>query len=84
MEDVTGHLATLDDVDALCDICREGFPGTLLWDGPRFLARGWWKDVLRSSLAETWVWSRPRPPVKPVLLRPYDEWLRAERRTQGG
>lgn len=57
MEDVVGRLATLDDVDALCDICCEGFPGSLLWDGPRFLARGWWRDVLRSSSAETWVWS---------------------------
>ena len=57
MEDVVGRLATLDDVDAMRDICREGFPGSLLWDGPGFLARGWWRDVLRSSSAETWVWS---------------------------
>ena len=57
MEDVVERLATLDDVGALCGICREGFPGSLLWDGPGFLARGWWRDVLRSSSAETWVWS---------------------------
>jgi len=60
MEDVVGRPATLDDVDALCNICREGFPGSLLWDGPGFLARGWWRDVLRSSSAETWVWSSGR------------------------
>ena len=57
MEDIIVRRAALDDVDALCDICREGWPGTLLWDGPRFLARNWWRAVFRYSSAETWIWS---------------------------
>ena len=55
MGEIAARQATLGDVKLLMNLCREGFPGTLLWDGPRFLARNWWRAVLRSLSAETWL-----------------------------
>jgi ribosomal protein S18 acetylase RimI-like enzyme len=43
------------DAEVLATICRESFSGSLLWNGPRFLARDWWKAVIQTSSAETWV-----------------------------
>ena len=55
MENVVIRQATLDDVEALADICRSSFPGSLLWTGPRFLSDKWWRAVINSNSAETWL-----------------------------
>ncbi len=76
--------ATSGDVGILMDLCRSGFPGTLLWDGPRFLSRSWWTSAVKSSAAETWLFSSDAEPCGVcVLVQDMNVWqaepLRAER-----
>jgi ribosomal protein S18 acetylase RimI-like enzyme len=55
MPDIVIRRATCDDIAALLNICRDSFPGSLLWTGPRFISKNWWKAVVKSDSAETWV-----------------------------
>ena len=55
MRNIVIRRATLGDADVLADICRSSFPDSLLWTGPRFLSQKWWKAVINSDSAETWV-----------------------------
>jgi GNAT superfamily N-acetyltransferase len=82
--DVAARRATRDDIEFLMDLCRSGFPGTLLWDGPRFLSRSWWTSIVQSSAAETWLFSSDAEPCGIcVLVQDMNGWraepLRAER-----
>jgi GNAT superfamily N-acetyltransferase len=80
VDNITGEIAarraTPGDIPSLMDICRAGFSGSLLWDGPRFLSRNWWKSVLASCSVETWVF-----PVHDevcgvcVLVTDMEKWL---------
>ena len=47
--------AETEDIDALVDICRKGFPDLVRWQIPRFLAKKSWEHILSSAVAETWV-----------------------------
>lgn len=49
--------AKTEDIDALVDICRKGFPDLVRWQIPRFLAKKSWEHILSSAVAETWVFS---------------------------
>ncbi len=66
--EIEARQATLLDVEWLIDLCRDGFPGTLLWDGPRFRWRKWWQSVLRSASAETWLFSLDHEPSGACVL----------------
>lgn len=67
--------ATLDDVELLINLCRQGFPGTLLWDGPRFLSRSWWTSAVQSASAETWLFSIDAEPCGVcILVRDMGGW----------
>jgi GNAT superfamily N-acetyltransferase len=75
MREITARRATEEDLEFLTDLCRRSFPGTLLWDGPRFMARNWWRCVLRSSAAETWVFSSDgQPSAFCVVVRDMKGW----------
>ncbi len=47
--------ASARDVDALIGICRLGFPDSLRWQGFRPMAGDWWRTVLNTTAAQTWV-----------------------------
>jgi ribosomal protein S18 acetylase RimI-like enzyme len=67
--------ATLEDVELLTSLCGGGFPDTLLWGGPRFRSRNWWRYALRSSWGETWVFSIDgEPSGLCVLVREMNRW----------
>jgi len=46
--------ATLADLDQLLEVCRQSFPESLRRQANR-LARRWWKAVIVTKTAETWV-----------------------------
>jgi GNAT superfamily N-acetyltransferase len=53
--EITFRRVSVADIDSLVDICRDGFPNAVCWQGPRFVARKWWKLRLKCSSSETWV-----------------------------
>jgi GNAT superfamily N-acetyltransferase len=54
--------AVMSDIELLVTICQQSFHGTLLWNGPRFISRNWWRSVLKYSFAETWIFSIDNEP----------------------
>lgn len=75
MGEIAAQQATLDDIELLIDLSREGFPSTLTWDGPKFLSRNWWRVVLRSPFAEAWLFSiNGEPSGLCVLLKDMNGW----------
>ncbi len=50
--------ATLNDMEALLAICREGFPNSMRWRGRKCPGEKWWQLVLTCSGAEAWVFRR--------------------------
>ena len=47
--------ATLDDIDALIDICCDSFVDDLRWHSLPFIVRRWWKLYVDSVAREVWV-----------------------------
>jgi len=47
--------ATIDDIEALIEICRTIFPNYLIWCNNR-CARKWWEYIIKSKSHETWVY----------------------------
>ena len=73
--EIAARRATPEDVGVLMDLCRGGFPGTLLWDGPRFLSGSWWTSAVQSASAETWLFSIDAEPCGVcVLVHDMDGW----------
>lgn len=55
INEITFRRVSVADIDSLVDICRDGFPNAVCWQGPRFVAKKWWKLRLKCSSSETWV-----------------------------
>lgn len=49
--------ASVRDVDALIEICRQGFPDSLRWHGVRPVAVNWWRAAIDTEAGETWVYA---------------------------
>ena len=47
--------ADIKDIAALANLCRQCFPKSARWQGPRFLVRRWWRTVLLSEASETFI-----------------------------
>ncbi len=50
--------AVIGDLNALVEICRLSFPGSLRWQGPRRIAARLWRRWLSSGSCRCWVCSR--------------------------
>ncbi len=77
--------ASAGDVDALIEICRQGFLESLRWHGVRGAAVNWWMKAIDTEAAETWVYA-PDGVVSGVCLLVTDRelWGRQAARRKPG
>ncbi|MHC4158581.1 MAG: GNAT family N-acetyltransferase [Planctomycetota bacterium] len=85
VSDLSIRPAKSEDIETLINLCRDGFPGAIVWQAPRFLARKRWENILSLTAVETWVCSLNGEVVGfSVLASDMVSYARKKRKLNGG